>query len=117
MSSFRLTCRNGHSNLRHQKSPGPPDPLEMRTGELPPEMPSLVTEAEAGSFRLDPAIFDAVPWSFAGEDTGYATHGFHPYPVRVIQQSPQALIAVVSGPGDTVRDPFCGSGTTLSHRT
>lgn len=76
-------------------------------------MPKRVPKPQAGTLRPDLAILDSVPWNFTGEDTGYATHGFHPYPARFIPQIPRALIAALSQPGDTVLDPFCGCGTTL----
>lgn len=58
-----------------------------------------------------------VDWTFEGADTRYLTHGFHSYPARMIPQIPSTLLdyykseGVVSE-GDTVYDPFSGSGTT-----
>lgn len=52
-------------------------------------------------------------WDFAGANTGYLTHSLHPYPAKYIPQIPNALIQELSSVGDTVLDPFCGSGTTL----
>ncbi|MBI4317352.1 MAG: MerR family DNA-binding transcriptional regulator [Chloroflexi bacterium] len=72
-----------------------------------------------------PAVYDATPlprphsvlttldWDFAGATTNYLTHGLHPYPAKFIPQIPNALIQELSSVGDTVLDPFCGSGTTL----
>jgi len=45
--------------------------------------------------------------------TGYLSHNFHPYPAKFIPQIPRALIEHLSKKGETVLDPFCGSGTTL----
>lgn len=68
---------------------------------------------------LDGPIDDleAVDWTFEGADTGYLTHGLHPYPARMIPQIPDALLTYyrqegVVEAGDTVYDPFAGSGTT-----
>ena len=52
-------------------------------------------------------------WNFADAQTGYLTHSLHPYPAKFIPQIPNALIQELSSVGDTVLDPFCGSGTTL----
>ena len=40
-------------------------------------------------------------------------HGFHSYPARMHPETASRLIAALSAPGDTVLDPFCGSGTVL----
>jgi site-specific DNA-methyltransferase (cytosine-N4-specific) len=52
-------------------------------------------------------------WDFRDATTSYLTHSLHPYPAKFIPQIPQALIAELSSPGDTIADIFCGSGTTL----
>ena len=56
---------------------------------------------------------DHVDFDFEGTQTGYLTHGLHPYPAKFIPQIPAALIRELSSEGDTVADVFCGSGTTL----
>lgn len=43
----------------------------------------------------------------------YLTHNFHPYPAKFIPQIPRIIIEKLSSKGDTILDPFCGSGTTL----
>jgi hypothetical protein len=40
-------------------------------------------------------------------------HGFHTYPARMHPATAARLVLAVSAPGDTVLDPFCGSGTVL----
>jgi hypothetical protein len=40
-------------------------------------------------------------------------HGFHSYPARMHPDTAQRLIAQLSAAGQTVLDPFCGSGTVL----
>ena len=55
----------------------------------------------------------ALDWDFASAKTDYLTHGLHPYPAKFIPQIPNALIQELSSVGDTIVDPFCGSGTTL----
>lgn len=58
-----------------------------------------------------------VDWTFEGADTRYLTHGLHSYPARMIPQIPSTLLDYyksegVLSDGDTVYDPFSGSGTT-----
>jgi DNA modification methylase len=40
-------------------------------------------------------------------------HGFHTYPARMHPTTASRLVHVVSAEGETVLDPFCGSGTVL----
>lgn len=40
-------------------------------------------------------------------------HGFHSYPARLHPQTARVLIEGLSEAGETVFDPFCGSGTVL----
>lgn len=56
---------------------------------------------------------ETIDWDFAGAHTGYLTHSLHPYPAKYIPQIPKTLIRELASTGDTVLDPFCGSGTTL----
>ncbi|MBN2153207.1 MAG: hypothetical protein JW839_17265 [Candidatus Lokiarchaeota archaeon] len=52
------------------------------------------------------AIFDV-------DDTSYLTHNYHPWAAKFIPQIPRYFIEKLTRKGDTVYDPFCGSGTTL----
>ena len=40
-------------------------------------------------------------------------HGFHTYPARMHPETASRLVHAFTRPGDTVLDPFCGSGTVL----
>ena len=54
-------------------------------------------------------------WSFADltrTQTRYISHGYHTYPAKFIPQLAARLIREFSSVGDTVVDPFVGSGTT-----
>ena len=53
-----------------------------------------------------------VDWSFAKNNTTYLSHNLHPYPAKFIPQIPCNFISALSMPGETVWDPFGGSGTT-----
>lgn len=69
------------------------------------------------------AVYEATPgaiprlqkidWDFTDANTSYLTHAIHPYPAKYIPQIPKSLIRELASIGDTVLDPFCGSGTTL----
>lgn len=45
--------------------------------------------------------------------TTYLTHGIHSYTAKFIPQMPKYFIKKYCSEGDTVLDPFCGSGTAL----
>ncbi|WP_176548132.1 DNA methyltransferase [Natrinema sp. CBA1119] len=58
-----------------------------------------------------------INFEFANCDTSYLTHGLHNYPARMPPQIPKFFFGHYLGtddiqPGDTVWDPFGGSGTT-----
>jgi SAM-dependent methyltransferase len=52
-------------------------------------------------FDVDPALARAL------------THGFHSYAGRMHPSIARGAVAAWSAPGDTIVDPFCGSGTVL----
>lgn len=54
-----------------------------------------------------------IEFDFSSEDTGYLTHSFHPYPAKFPPQLPKTILERYAVKGQTVLDPFCGSGTTL----
>ena len=93
-------------------------PSELRPAEpsnLRPPQPvvgQLTTLAELSSQdEILNRLLD-VDWSFTDEKTGYLGHDLHPYPAKFIPQLPANLISALSLPGETVWDPFGGSGTT-----
>lgn len=53
-------------------------------------------------------IFD-----FNDIDSPFLTHSLHPYPAKFPPQLPRKILSLYGKQGDTVLDPFCGSGTTL----
>ncbi len=58
-----------------------------------------------------------IDWTFEGANTKRYTHGLHSYPARMVPQIPEMLLSYfkkedVISEGDTVYDPFSGSGTT-----
>jgi len=52
-------------------------------------------------------------FNFHGENTSYLTHSLHPYPAKFPPQLPKTILEKYAQKGQTVLDPFCGSGTTL----
>lgn len=53
-------------------------------------------------------------WEYAEADTQDHVHGLHLYPARMIPQIANRLIRENSALGQTVLDPFCGSGSVLA---
>ncbi|OFY71547.1 MAG: hypothetical protein A3G23_04695 [Bacteroidetes bacterium RIFCSPLOWO2_12_FULL_37_12] len=54
-----------------------------------------------------------IVFSFNGADTSYLTHSLHPFPAKFPPQLPKKILEDYAIKGQTVLDPFCGSGTTL----
>ncbi len=48
-----------------------------------------------------------------GADTSYLSHSMHPYPAKFPPQLPKLILQNYAIKGQSVLDPFCGSGTTL----
>src|ERR1700726_3088958 len=56
---------------------------------------------------------DKVDWNFLGSRTlEQSVHSLHWFPGNFIPEIPSFLAQIISKPGDTILDPFCGSGTT-----
>lgn len=56
---------------------------------------------------------DRADWDYRTANTKEYTHGIHPYPAMMIPQVARRLIQTYGREGDTLFDPYCGSGTTL----
>lgn len=54
-----------------------------------------------------------INFDFSKGDSMYLTHSLHPYPAKFPPQLPHYLLSQFGSKGQTVLDPFCGSGTTL----
>jgi DNA modification methylase len=75
-----------------------------------------LTEPVAPTLERFEGLVPDSEWAFAHltqAQTNYATHGYHRYPAKFIPQLVAKLIEAYSCPGDTVLDPFMGSGTAL----
>lgn len=83
-------------------------------GQVNPGATGAALKEAAPVYVMSPINkLQGLDWDFANAQTGYLTHSLHPYPAKYIPQIPNALIQELSSVGDTVLDPFCGSGTTL----
>ena len=65
-----------------------------------------------GQYQHGLSGFKNIDWSFRGSTERAFTHGLHPWPAKFIPDIPATAISLLSEPGDTVLDPFCGCGTT-----
>jgi SAM-dependent methyltransferase len=66
-----------------------------------------------GRPALEALVRRALSVSNAEAEVREHVHGFHSYPARLHPRTAAALIDALSEPGETVFDPFCGSGTIL----
>lgn len=88
----------------------------MRYAEaLPPDVEVSKSNGTNGYLPFSESIarLEQLDWDFVDAKTGFLTHSIHPYPAKYIPQIPNALIQELSSVGETILDPFCGSGTTL----
>lgn len=93
-----ITVPSQISQLSYAASPASPQYSEEALYLLPP---AAAYETISGK-----------DWSFSDDDTSFLAHDIHPYPAKFIPQIPGTLIALLSGRGEVVLDPFGGSGTT-----
>ena len=54
-----------------------------------------------------------INWEFNDADTQYLTHNIHRYSGKFIPQIARTVIELTSSEGETILDPYMGSGTTL----
>lgn len=89
------------------------------TTSLPPKGRRTALSQLGGEIELAGDAADAQALRHAFEVTATETaeladvHGFHSYPARMHPETARRLLASLSAVGDTVLDPFCGSGTVL----
>lgn len=55
-----------------------------------------------------------IDWTFREVKAKEGIHGLHSYPAMMAPPVARTLIELLSHPGDTVLDPFCGSGTVTT---
>ena len=58
--------------------------------------------------------FQELDWTFRGIKAREGIHGIHSYPAMMAPPIARRLIGELTNHGDTVLDPFCGSGTVLA---
>ena len=62
---------------------------------------------------LNASHFQLLDWDFRDQNSRTFLHNLCWYPSRFIPMIPAQLISSLSSPGDTILDPFSGSGTVL----
>lgn len=70
----------------------------------------LNTLPSGGSVR---AAVESSDWEYVDAETQKLTHNVHRYSGKFIPQIAARAIEILSEGGDTILDPYCGSGTTL----
>ena len=63
---------------------------------------------------VDTDALKAIDWTFPGVKAKEGIHGLHSYPAMMAPPVARNLIEMLSQKGDTVLDPFCGSGTVTT---
>lgn len=91
--------------------------------ELPPEPPRRERRplshvgGKVSCTGPTAALFPTIEWALKVSSDSNSVrdhvHGFHSYPARLHPVTARRLIEKLSQPGNTVLDPFCGSGTVL----
>lgn len=72
-------------------------------------MPTLVRQSTS-AFRKLAALLRR---DFDSADSGYSSHGIHPFAAKFPPQIPRLFIEELTESGDSVSDPMAGSGTTV----
>ena len=57
--------------------------------------------------------FQELDWTFRGIKAREGVHGLHSYPAMMAPPIARRLINELTTKGETVLDPFCGTGTTM----
>jgi len=58
-------------------------------------------------------VLRKIDWDFYGYTTSNHLADLHWYPATFVPQLPSVIIKALTSPGETVLDPFCGSGVSL----
>lgn len=80
---------------------------EEQKRSLRERIPSIIK----GNIPID-MKFDGSILEIHSYDRSNYTHGFHKFPAKYIPEIPRWGVLKLSKEGDTIIDPFCGSGTT-----
>jgi hypothetical protein len=92
---------------------GPYPSLEQVTDQNSRNLEGLMRTFKRTNRPLTVNFRQLVPWLRYSAER--ASHSIHPYPAKVLVNIPHFFLAndILSGSGDTVLDPFCGSGTVM----
>jgi SAM-dependent methyltransferase len=91
------------------RTPAAPEPKQRRS------LTHVGGDVELGGSQtaLAEKLAEALRITNSEDETRTHVHGFHTYPARLHPTTARLIIEGCSAPGDTVLDPFCGSGTVL----
>jgi len=75
-------------------------------------LPTITSERTVNAYRKLAALLRR-DLDFESSDSGYASHGIHPFAAKFPPQIPRLFIEELTESGDSVLDPMAGSGTTI----
>ncbi|HTM46847.1 MAG TPA: DNA methyltransferase [Polyangiaceae bacterium] len=96
-----------------KKASSPPPPPQPRRERRALSHVGGAVRCLGPATELYPVIEWALKVSSDEKSVRDHVHGFHSYPARLHPVTARRLIEKLSQPGDTILDPFCGSGTVL----
>jgi SAM-dependent methyltransferase len=94
-------------------------PQGRKAGRRPPRQRRALSHLggdvalSGGEVGLFPHLTHALATTDDEGDARAHVHGFHSYPARMHPVTARRLVERLARPGDTLLDPFCGSGTVL----
>ncbi len=90
------------------------DPFQVDRGQRLAFTHMFGTSDSVGSWRTWQSVLENGDAVSARKDPKYVTHGIHPYKGKFYPQLAKSLLNLANvKQGETVLDPFCGSGTVL----
>jgi len=75
-------------------------------------LPTIAMERTRNAYRKLVALLRR-DLDFQSSDSGYASHGIHPFAAKFPPQIPRLFIEELTESGDSVLDPMAGSGTAI----
>lgn len=109
----RKSNRNNGNGKYSLKQPGLFDSVRVvdNVKEIVNEYGESIIRVD-GEIPVNLEVSDGDRFLFISYDQSALTHGLHKYPAKFFPELPRWLIKRYSKEGDTILDPFSGSGTT-----
>ncbi len=110
----KISKRNGNGKKNNQQN----QPFLFNGHEELENVKEIINDFREKITRVDGDIPIELPigngdrFLFISYDQSIYTHGFHKYPAKFFPELPRWLIRRYSNEGNTILDPFSGSGTT-----